>query len=79
LETNAGLGERSSPPPPSSTPPQPQKPPIAADEEGQIRKSLVKEIRRLDAWTNNLIDNGLFDKRHKKLFGKKTKGRRSVC
>jgi hypothetical protein len=60
-------------PPPSSPPPQPQRLAVAEDERGQTRKSLVREIKRIDACTNNLIDNGLFDKRHKKLFGKKHK------
>jgi hypothetical protein len=67
---------REQPPPPSSSPPphpQLQRPPVAEDERSQTRKSLVREIKRIDAWTNNLIDNGLFDKRHKKLFGKKQK------
>ena len=82
LATNVQVGERSSPPPtsppptsppPTSPPPQPQRLAVAEDERGQTRKSLVREIKRIDAWTNNLIDNGLFDKRHKKLFGKKQK------
>jgi hypothetical protein len=60
-------------PPPSSPPPQPQRLAVAQDERGQTRKSLVREIKRIDACTNDLIDNGLFDKRHKKLFGKKQK------
>ena len=59
---------------PSSTPPQPKK--FAEEEEeeeerAERRKKLAKEIRRIDASTNNIIDNELFDKRHKKLFGKK--------
>jgi len=87
LATNVQVGERSSSPPtsspptsspptsspPTSSPPQPQRLAVAEDERGQTRKSLVREIKRIDAWTNNLIDNGLFDKRHKKLFGKKQK------
>ncbi|HKG72124.1 MAG TPA: hypothetical protein VKA87_09495 [Nitrososphaeraceae archaeon] len=77
LATNVQVGERSSSPPtsspPTSSPPQPQRLAVAEDERGQTRKSVVREIKRIDAWTNNLIDNGLFDKRHKKLFGKKQK------
>jgi hypothetical protein len=77
LATNVRVGEPSSPPPssppPSSPPPQSQRPALAEDERAQTRKSLVREIKRIDAWTNNLIDSGLFDKRHKKLFGKKQK------
>ena len=72
LATNVQVGERSSSPP-TSSPPQPQRLAVAEDERGQTRKSVVREIKRIDAWTNNLIDNGLFDKRHKKLFGKKQK------
>ncbi len=59
-------------PPPSPSPSvQPQRPPAEGEEErAQRRKKLAKEIKRIDASTNNLIDNGLFDKSHKKLFGK---------
>jgi hypothetical protein len=85
--TNVPVVERSSvsassPPPPSSAsppsslspqPPRPQRPAVAEDERAQTRKTLVREIKRIDAWTNNLIDSGLFDKGHKKLFGKKQK------
>jgi hypothetical protein len=59
--------------PATSPPPQPQRLAVAEDEGAQTRKTLVREIKRIDAWTNNLIDNGLFDKRHKKLFVKKQK------
>jgi hypothetical protein len=55
----------------SSTPAQPKRSAEEEEETAQRRKKLAKEIRRIDASTNNLIDNGLFDKRHKKLFGKK--------
>jgi hypothetical protein len=60
-------------PPATSLPPQPQRLTVVEDERAQTRKTLVREIKRIDAWTNNIIDNGLFDKRHKKLFGKKQK------
>jgi hypothetical protein len=54
---------REQPPPASSSPPPPQlqRPPVAEDERSQTRKNLVREIKRIDAWTNNLIDNGLFE------------------
>ena len=62
-----------SPPSPSSSA-QPQRPPAEGEEEmAQRRKRLAREIRRIDASTNNLTDNGLFDTRHKKLFDKKLK------
>ena len=38
-------------------PPQLQRPPVAEDETPQTRKSIVREIKRIDVWTNNLIDN----------------------
>jgi len=47
LATNVQLGERSSPPP------QPQRLAVAEDEGAQTRKTLVREIKRIDAWTNN--------------------------
>jgi hypothetical protein len=56
---------------PSSTPPsnsQPQR--SAAEYEEHIRKNL-SEINRITIWTNSLVDNGLFRKKHKKLSGKK--------
>ena len=56
--------------PPSSSSAQPQRPPAEEEEIAQRRKRLAKEIKRIDASTGNLTDNGLFDTRHKKLFGK---------
>ena len=41
------------------------------EERALTRKKLVREIKRIDASTNNLVDNGLFDKRSTKLFGNK--------
>ena len=60
-----------SPPPPSpASPVQPKRSAEGEEELAQRRKRLAIEIRRIDASTNNLTDNGLFDTRHKKLFGK---------
>jgi hypothetical protein len=74
------------PPPPSpsspSSPTQPQRSPAGDEEEekrAQRRKKLAKEIKRIDASTNNLVDNGLFDKRRKKPLGKEQeKGEKNV-
>jgi hypothetical protein len=63
--------EGSSSPNPAPSPTQPQRSAADQDERAQTRKKLVKEIKRIDASTSNLIDNGLFDKRSTKLFGKK--------
>jgi hypothetical protein len=63
---------------PSSTPPsnsQPQR--AAAEYEEHIRKNL-SEINRITIWTNSLVDNGLFRKKHKKLSGKKEEGESKV-
>jgi hypothetical protein len=56
------------PPLPSSEPS--RHPAEDEEEKAQRRKRLAKEIKRIDSATSNLIDNGLFDTRHKKLFGK---------
>jgi hypothetical protein len=65
LITNA---QGSTPPSPaapdaSAAPPEGTKPP--ADEVEQRRKKLLKEINRIDNWTNVAADNGLFDKQKK--------------
>jgi hypothetical protein len=70
---NEGSYSRNLPPPPPSSlssSAQPQRSPAGEEEEeekrAQRRKKLAKEIKRIDASTNNLVDNGLFDKRWKK-------------
>src|SRR5215212_4699585 len=63
--------EGSSSPNPALSPTQLQRSAADQDERAQTRKKLVREIKRIDATTSNLIDNGLFDKRSTKLFGKK--------
>lgn len=53
---------------------QPQRPGEEDEERAKRRKKLAKEIKRIDASTNNLTDNGLFDTRHKKLYGEQLDG-----
>ena len=70
----------SSPPPSPSSPPSsppegskltPEKPP--PDEIEKTKKKLLREINSIDSWTSSLVDNGLFDKKHKRLFDKEDK------
>jgi hypothetical protein len=63
--------EGSSSPNPAPSPTQPQRSAADQEERALTRKKLVREIKRIDASTNNLVDNGLFDKRSTKLFGNK--------
>jgi hypothetical protein len=70
LITNSqGSNPPSSPSSPAATavPPEGSKPP--ADEVEQRRKKLLKEINRIDNWTNVAADNGLFDKQKKVAAG----------
>jgi hypothetical protein len=68
-------GSKSPSSPAPSTPPRESKPAAEekkppADEIERAKKKLLREINRIDICTNNLVDNGLFDKQ-KKAFEKK--------
>src|ERR687890_250885 len=86
LAGNLQGSKSSSPPPSSPPPssPLPSSPPPSSPLQGQTseekkappdeieraKKKLSREINRIDIWTSNLVDNGLFDKQ-KKAFEKK--------
>jgi hypothetical protein len=66
----------SPPSPPSASPPSPpsaspEGSQLPADEIERTKRKLIREINRIDAWTNNLVDNGLFDKQAKAFEKKK--------